>query len=113
MGRKHWEKEKLLVTSNFSFSHSFQKASFRGASKGVVVWEWVKLHVVCKCFELGSLKICPLQQDSFLSHGYPLFRQCEKAARGLERILGPVPVKKNSRKAQIGALAAAIQLKYC
>ena len=21
-GRKHWEKEKLLVTSNFSFSHS-------------------------------------------------------------------------------------------
>ena len=22
MGRKHWEKEKLLITSNFSFSHS-------------------------------------------------------------------------------------------
>ena len=24
-GRKHWEKEKLLVTSNFSFSHSVFK----------------------------------------------------------------------------------------
>ena len=25
MGRKHWEKEKLLVTSNFYFSHSVLK----------------------------------------------------------------------------------------
>ena len=24
-GRKHWEKEKLLITSNFSFSHSVFK----------------------------------------------------------------------------------------
>ena len=38
-----WEKEKLLFTSNFSFSHCFQKACFPGASKGVVVWEWVKM----------------------------------------------------------------------
>ena len=37
-----WEKEKLLFMSNFSFSHSFQKACFPGASKGVIVWEWVK-----------------------------------------------------------------------
>ena len=38
-----WEKEKL---SNFSFSHSvFKKARFPGASKGVIVWEWVKLSV--------------------------------------------------------------------
>ena len=56
------------------FPQSFQKASFPEASEGVVVWEWVKLHIVCKCFELGSLKICPLQQDSFLFYGYPLFR---------------------------------------
>ena len=52
-----WEKkEKMLVTSIFSFSHSvfqslryeqfllfqqcFQKACFLGASKGVIVWEW-------------------------------------------------------------------------
>ena len=43
MDRKHcgkWEKEKLLVTSNFSFSHS----CFPGVSKGVTVWEWVKLN---------------------------------------------------------------------
>ena len=25
MGRKHWEKDKLLITSNFSFSHSVLK----------------------------------------------------------------------------------------
>ena len=31
-----WEKEKLLVTSNFSFSQCFQKACFPGASKGVI-----------------------------------------------------------------------------
>ena len=75
-----WEKEKLLIASNFSFSPSvfkrllsqghqkvsfkpeentvgkgeiahceqfllfpqcFQKASFPGASKGVIAWEWV------------------------------------------------------------------------
>ena len=38
-----WEKQKLLVTSNFSFSpQCFQKTCFPGASKGVIVWEWVK-----------------------------------------------------------------------
>ena len=38
-----WVKEKLLVTSNFSFSHTVvQKACISGASKGVIVWEWVK-----------------------------------------------------------------------
>ena len=26
MGKKHWEKEKLLITSNFSFSHSVFKS---------------------------------------------------------------------------------------
>ena len=37
-----WVKEKLLVTSNFSFSHIVFKRRFPGASKGVIVWEWVK-----------------------------------------------------------------------
>ena len=37
-------KGKLLVTSNFSFSQCFQKACFLEASKGVIVWEWVKLE---------------------------------------------------------------------
>ena len=50
-----WEKDKLLVMSNFSFfSQCFQKACFPGASKGVIVWEWVNhifqrfLHVPSK-----------------------------------------------------------------
>ena len=34
MGRKHWEKEKLLVTSNFSFSHSvFKRFVSQGCQK--------------------------------------------------------------------------------
>ena len=34
MGRKHWEKEKLLVTSNFSFSHSvLKRLVFQGRPK--------------------------------------------------------------------------------
>ena len=46
-GRKLWEKEKLLVTSNFSFPHSvLKKACFPGASKGVIVWEWVKMAAI-------------------------------------------------------------------
>ena len=32
----------MLVTSNFSFSHSvFKKACFPEASRGVIMWEWV------------------------------------------------------------------------
>ena len=35
----------------------FLKACFPGASKGVVVWEWVKSHyfVVCKGCEFGPI----------------------------------------------------------
>ena len=41
-----WEKEKLLINSNFSFSQSvFKRLVSEGASKGVVVWEWVKEKV--------------------------------------------------------------------
>ena len=32
------------------FRQCFQKACFRGASKGVIVWEWVKVpHRACLC----------------------------------------------------------------
>ena len=31
----------------FSFSQCFQKACFPGASKGVIVWEWVNILLVC------------------------------------------------------------------
>ena len=38
-------KGEIACTSNFSFSHNvFQKASSLDASKGVIEWEWVKLH---------------------------------------------------------------------
>ena len=38
-----WEKEKMLVTSIFSFSQNvLKKASFPDASKFDIVWEWVK-----------------------------------------------------------------------
>ena len=33
---------------NAGFSQCFQKACFPGASKGVIVWEWVKMHVHLK-----------------------------------------------------------------
>ena len=34
-------KGEIAFTSNFSFSQCFQKVCFPGASKGVIVWEWV------------------------------------------------------------------------
>ena len=41
-------KGEIALTSNFSSTHKcFQKACFPGASKGVIVWEWVKLHFEC------------------------------------------------------------------
>ena len=42
---------------NFSFSHSvFQKACFPGASKGVIVWEWVNPLPDDKILGLPKLK---------------------------------------------------------
>ena len=36
------------------FPQRFQTASFPEASKGVVLWKWVKLFfVLCKCFKFG------------------------------------------------------------
>ena len=43
--KTQWEKKKLIVTGNFSFSQCFQKACFPGASKGVIVWEWFKVKI--------------------------------------------------------------------
>ena len=60
MGRKHCgEKEKLLVTSNFSFSQSFQKACFPGMSKGVIVWEWVNNVFQDAGFALALKQLSP------------------------------------------------------
>ena len=50
-----WEKEKLLVTSNFSFSHSIFYP-FGELSAIVITFE----IVVCKLFNLEESKICRL-----------------------------------------------------
>ena len=52
-----WEKEKLLVTSNFTFSQCFQKACFPEASKGFIVWEWVKQYIVLTTLPDGPGKV--------------------------------------------------------
>ena len=60
-------KQKLLVTSNFSFSQCFQKACFPGASKGVIVWEWVKWDYVCKL----QSQWCDTRKSVFRPHQLP------------------------------------------
>ena len=43
MGRKHVGKGEIARYEQFLlFPQCFQKARFPGASKGVIVWEWVK-----------------------------------------------------------------------
>ena len=44
MGRKHcWKGEIARYEQFLLFPQCFQKACFPGASKGVIVWEWVNL----------------------------------------------------------------------
>ena len=44
MGRKHCGKGEIACYEQFLlFPQCFQKACFPGASKGVIVWEWVKV----------------------------------------------------------------------
>ena len=50
MGRKHWEKEKLLVTSNFSFSQSF----FYPFEELSVIFIKFEI-VVCKFYQFGRV----------------------------------------------------------
>ena len=38
------------------FLQCFQKACFSGASKGVNVWEWVRLHLFC-CLQMLSIRL--------------------------------------------------------
>ena len=61
-----WEKEKLLVTSNFSFSHSvfylFEELCHSHQIWNCLLqtlWVWKILKcVVCNCFKLTNLKFC-------------------------------------------------------
>ena len=51
------QKGEIACTSNFSFSpQCFQKASFLDVSKGVLVWELVKMSSAI-CFNLDQSKI--------------------------------------------------------
>ena len=48
------------------FPQCFQKACFPGVSKGVIVWEWVKMHLKMMSaisFNLDQSKICVLVMD--------------------------------------------------
>ena len=47
MGRNTVGKGEIARYEQFLlFPHSFQKACFPGASKGVTVWEWVKVYAI-------------------------------------------------------------------
>ena len=56
--KSQWEKEKLLVTSNFSFSHSV----FYPFGKLSSIFIKFKI-VVFKLFQFGKSKICRLGKD--------------------------------------------------
>ena len=52
-----WEKEKLLVTSKFSFSHSvFKRNVLQDMQKQGLVWEWVTILKMLFC--LFFARIC-------------------------------------------------------
>ena len=44
--------------------HCFQKSCFPGASKGVIVWEWVNYLQNHKIFDLPHLKAFPEKMKS-------------------------------------------------
>ena len=56
------------------FPQCFQKVRFPGASKGVTVWEWVKLLHRCKVNEkdLGRAALV-LQESDILNKRHSLF----------------------------------------
>ena len=62
-----WKKEKMLVTSIFSFSRNvLKKASFPDTSKGVIVWEWVNTGytVTCIIFIVDLATVDPISDQT-------------------------------------------------
>ena len=56
-GRKHCGKRRNCLYEQFLlFPQFFEKACFLGASKGVIVWEWVKVSYA-KSIDVSKLKI--------------------------------------------------------
>ena len=71
MGRKHCGKGGIARYEQFlPFPQCFQKACFPGASKGVIVWEWVKFPVICTCFQFVKSKI--LSCGKWLINPFPI-----------------------------------------
>ena len=57
MGRKHCGKKRNCSCEQFLlFPQCFQKACFPGASKGVIVWEWLKIQDENLCSSIGSIQ---------------------------------------------------------
>ena len=77
-----WEKEKLLITSNFSFSHSvFQKACFPGVSKSVVVWELINSLPDDQVLDWSNLK-------AFADDKLKVTEKLKFVLRRIENIIG-------------------------
>ena len=69
------------------FPQCFQKACFPGASKGVIVWEWVmsNICVVCKCFKFGTgtcIRFCHLVESCPFPPYILIFNASKKKALG-------------------------------
>ena len=67
-----WEKEKLLVTSNFSFSHSvFKRLILQTHKKPGLVWEWVNypscVLMINPLEMLASKKIMSIRKKNIIS----------------------------------------------
>ena len=72
-GRKHWEKEKLLITSNFSFSHSvLKRLVFQGRQKVSLCGNGLKCRLQFVSI-WTSVKFCGLVMSWEFDTGLPGF----------------------------------------
>ena len=77
-----WEKDKLLITSNFSFSpQCFRKPCFPGASKGVILWEWVKEEYFYYMQQQDNYLYPSLQKPCF-SRDHNFLKESDKGSVG-------------------------------
>ena len=73
-----WEKEKLLITSNFFlFPQCFQKACFPGASKGVIVWHIVRHYYLVSLTHYQTTNFRLFQTESLHSTISNLMKMAE------------------------------------
>ena len=61
MGRKHCEKRRNCSLRAISpFPTVFSKGCFPGASKGVIVWEWVKVPIAVNWNYVYKIQVNPI-----------------------------------------------------